>query len=200
MNPQAATVRRRWPLVLIGTLFLGPFIAAYILYFYFPQVRPAGAVNHGQLVDPARPLPMLGLQDADGKPAPPGLLRDKWSLIYIGQASCDEACAHRLYLTRQVRTRLNGDRSRVQRVYLAPDAAALGAVRAQLGAEHPDMLWLVDTDAPGQRFSDFVDAKVEGEVYLTDPLGNWVMSYQPDFEPAGLYKDLKHLLKLSGIG
>ena len=37
-------------------------------------------------------------------------------------------------------------------------------------------------------------------IYLIDPNGNWLMYYTPEDEPGGMLKDLKKLLKLSGIG
>ena len=37
-------------------------------------------------------------------------------------------------------------------------------------------------------------------VWLADPLGNLVLRYSPDLEPKQLLKDLKKLLKISGIG
>jgi cytochrome oxidase Cu insertion factor (SCO1/SenC/PrrC family) len=185
---------------LIGLLFMGPFFAAYIWYFYVPDVRPEGRVNYGTLVAPVRPLTVFAGTDAEGKPVDQAFLHDKWSLVHVGAERCDEACAHRLYLSRQVRARLSRDRTRVQRVYVAPSAGALADVRAQIGNEHPDLVWIVDTNPAGQRLAEFVKPTLDGSLYLFDPLGNWVMSYPPDFEPAGLYKDFKHLLKLSGIG
>jgi hypothetical protein len=40
----------------------------------------------------------------------------------------------------------------------------------------------------------------DGMVFLLDPLGNLVLWYQDGFDPYGLLKDLKHLLKASQIG
>ena len=39
-----------------------------------------------------------------------------------------------------------------------------------------------------------------GRIYLVDPLGNLMMSYQPEDEPRGMIKDLERLLKYSGLG
>ena len=35
---------------------------------------------------------------------------------------------------------------------------------------------------------------------LVDPLGNLVLSYPPGLDPDGLFRDAKHLLRLSKIG
>jgi len=37
-------------------------------------------------------------------------------------------------------------------------------------------------------------------IYLIDPNGNLMMRYTPDQLPKPLFKDLKHLLKVSRIG
>jgi hypothetical protein len=39
-----------------------------------------------------------------------------------------------------------------------------------------------------------------GGYYLIDPLGNLVMYFRPDIDPADMVDDVKHLLRLSRIG
>jgi hypothetical protein len=39
-----------------------------------------------------------------------------------------------------------------------------------------------------------------GRIYLVDPLGHLMMSYEPGDEPRGMIKDLERLLKYSGLG
>jgi len=39
-----------------------------------------------------------------------------------------------------------------------------------------------------------------GGYYLVDPLGNLVMYFHPDLDPAEMVDDIKHLLRLSRIG
>jgi hypothetical protein len=190
-----APSRARLKLVLIGVLFFAPVIAAVTLYFWLPQYAPQGRVNYGALVSPARAVPDLALSDAAGAPMP-GALRDKWSLVYLGGATCGEACSTRLVLTRQVRLALNQDRGRVQRVYLAPDAAAAAAAQAQLEAEHPDLVVLV----AGSAAAAFFQPTDPDALYLLDPLGNWVMAYTGAVEHKGLHRDLKKLLRVSRVG
>ncbi len=204
MNDLYRQRRGRVQFLLLATLFFAPLLAAFVLYFYAPELRPQGTTNYGELVTPARPLPPLQLVDADGKPAGEGAVRGKWSLLYVGAVDCDAACDERLITVRQSRLALNEKRERVRRIYVAPDLAALNAVKTRDAAQHPDMLWLADTAAPGARLADFLEAKDAGAIYLLDPLGNWLMVYrsgrpvQDDFK--GLQKDIKKLLRLSQIG
>lgn len=191
------TDRSRRKLLLVAALFLAPLLLAALLYFVFPQWQPPGKTHHGQLVDPARPLPALRLADETGAARDATELRGKWSFIYLAGAQCADACRAKLFQIRQIRTLLNEKRLRVQRVYVAPDAAALAAARTLLAAEHPDLRFLVDGDA-GLR--GFFGAHDDAALYLTDPLGNWLMVYPAAAESPGILKDIKKLLRLSQIG
>ncbi len=200
MNPQADVLRHsRRTLLLLGALFFAPFIGAWIVYHFFPDLRPSGRTNYGELISPARPLPAFALKDGDGKPLPE-LLHDKWSLVYLGAAECDETCRTRLVLVRQVRLALGKNLSRLQRIYIAPDAAAQSAATTMLAGEHRGLKIMVDAGAEGQRAVDFFKPSDAQALYLVDPNGNWLMVYAGNVEPKGLLGDLKKLMRLSSIG
>ena len=189
MNP-------RIKLLALAALFLAPFVGAVLLYYVFPEYIPEGRQNYGTLVDPVRPVPDLALSDAAGVAQPTALL-GKWSLVYLGRASCNEACAERVLVTRQVRLALAKNRERVQRVYLAPDAAAAAAAQAQLGAEHHDLVVLVTGGSAAAQFFQPTDPD---ELYLVDPIGNLTMLYAGAVDHKGLYRDIKKLLRVSRAG
>jgi hypothetical protein len=188
--------RGRVKLLLVAALFFAPVIAAITLFFYLPQYIPAGRVNHGTLISPARPVPSLGLTDAQGVPAP-AALQGKWTLLYLGGERCDEACAARLVLARQVRLALNEKRGRVQRVYLAPSVATAQAAKAALAEEHPDLVFVAGDSVGAAQFFQPVEPTA---LYLVDPLGNWLMVYTGTIEHKGLHRDLKKLLRISQVG
>lgn len=192
MNP---VHQARLKLLLIAAVFFAPVIGAIALFFYFPEHIPAGRVNYGTLVSPARPLPALALADPAGAPAANPLL-GKWTLVYLGH-ECEAACQARLLLTRQVRLALNQNRGRLQRLYLAPGVAAAAAARDQLAAEHPDLLVLAETEP---RAAAFFQPPDPDALYLVDPLGNWLMVYAGVVEHKGLHRDLKKLLRVSRVG
>ena len=55
--------------------------------------------------------------------------------------------------------------------------------------------------APGRsELIERIGARQPGEVLLVDPLGNLILSYPPGLDPDGLFRDAKHLLRLSKIG
>jgi hypothetical protein len=208
MNTPAPTphpARRQFLLLL--AIFLIPIATAYLLFFVFPKYVPKSTTNYGQLVRPARPLPALKLIDADGRPIDAAkLFKGKWSAIFVGAANCAETCSQQLFLMRQVRIALDKDQTRYQRIYIAPDTAALAAAHTLLASDHKDLLMVADAGDPGGRASDFFVPAAPDGWYLTDPLGNWLMVYPPhpdhdgqlkDF--SGILKDLKHLLMLSQV-
>lgn len=185
----------RLKLLLIAALFFAPVVAAFTVFFYFPEWIP-GRVNYGTLVSPARAAPPLGLVDLEGAPAPTAL-QGKWSLVYLGGTACEDRCRAQLILTRQVRAALNQNRPRVQRVYVAPTRAALASARALLAPEHPDLVFVAQT---GTAATDFFQPAEPQAIYLLDPLGNWLMVYTGPIEPKGLHRDLKKLLRVSQVG
>lgn len=205
MNPQAAKLRRsRLILVLLGALFIGPLIAAWVLYS--AGMRPSLTTNYGELVLPTQPLPKLEVRNVDGEPLPE-LLLGHWSLVQLGGVSCDSACSDRLVLSRQVRLALGAagvSKERLQLVYIVPDAAAAAAAVAQLGAAHRILHVVADAGAAGQRAEDVFKPSDPQAVYLIDPNGNWLMTYKDQADAdklqRGLLSDLKKLLKLSSIG
>ena len=99
---------------------------------------------------------------------------------------------------RQTRLALNNDIPRVQRVFLVSrDCCAADF----LAREHPGLLVL---DAAGFAgavlLREFPKAQREHTLYIVDPLGNLMMSYDARQDPHGLLEDLKKLLRLSHVG
>ena len=50
------------------------------------------------------------------------------------------------------------------------------------------------------RLNDLDDPLKAHRLYIVDPLGNLMMSYELDANPRDIYKDLKKLLRASRIG
>ena len=219
--------RQRRLLVGLALLFFAPLGVSFYLY-YGPGWRPGNRVNHGDLIDPPRPLPELSLPLADHaisgarsddarsgaarSSAPsaargyarsnPQLFKNKWTLLYIGAGGCSAICRTELYNTRQVRIALNRDMERVQRVFIATGECCDWPL---LDAEHPDLVILRETPEAAPLFAvlpsfDGVSPAVADRVYIIDPLGNLMMAYTPAAKPKGMLTDLKRLLGLSHVG
>jgi hypothetical protein len=188
----------------LAALFLLPLVIAFCTY-YGTDWRPSGRVNHGQLISPARPLPAVALPRVGletGTPgAPPAAatpFRSHWSLVYVGGGDCDAACREALYLMRQTRLGLNNDMTRVERVFLVSRGCCN---RSFLAHEHAG-LQVLDASAPAAEslLALFPAEGREHTLFVVDPLGNLMMSYDARGNPHGLLEDLKKLLRLSHIG
>jgi hypothetical protein len=192
-------------LAALAALFLLPLAIAVVTY-YGTGWRPSTRVNHGQLITPARPLPAVALPGgggngmaADRTPAPAArAFRKRWSLVYVGTGNCDADCREALYVMRQTRLALNNDMTRVERVFLVSDACC---DRAFLTRQH-EGLQVLDASAPEAQplLAQFPAAGREHMLFIVDPLGNLMMSYDARTGPRGLLEDLKKLLALSHVG
>jgi hypothetical protein len=197
MNAPSSSLRRqRLLLVLLALVFFGPVALSFWMY-YGAHYQTAKHVAHGELLEPARPLPEAELGTPAGTPTPARFLRGKWSLVLVVGGPCAEACTQQLAALRKVRLAMDRERDRVQRVLLGePPCCAPAEVPAQ-----PDLLvaW-VDSSAGRRLLAPFPSVQDAGRVYVVDPLGNLVMSYPSGSDLKGLIKDLEKLLRLSHIG
>jgi cytochrome oxidase Cu insertion factor (SCO1/SenC/PrrC family) len=202
-QPDNASRSSRTQLWLLIGLFFVPLLAAFVMYYGFSGWRPAGSTNKGDLITPARPLETGALLDPQDQLLEEGLLKGKWSLIYIGEGQCDARCREALTLMRQTRLALNDDATRVQRIFLVTqNCCDLDYLRI----EHEGLITARADERSDRKFLatfpryDEVPVETAGRIYIVDPLGNLMMSYAPDAPQKALLEDLRKLLKLSHIG
>jgi cytochrome oxidase Cu insertion factor (SCO1/SenC/PrrC family) len=193
----------RMKMLLVAALFFLPLIAAIGLYQ--GGWRPQTQVNHGELVQPARPVADVTLKTLDGQDFRFSQLRKKWTMLYFGSAECTAACAGQLYKMRQTHIAQGADADRIQRVFVVTDPGALDLLRHTL-KDYPDMQVLTGTAENIRQLTAQFQLPAGspmdglGRIYLVDPLGNFMMSYPAGADAAGLRKDLMRLLKVSHIG
>ncbi len=209
-TPAELRARNLRTLAALAALFLLPLALAFITY-YGTDWRPGAHVNHGRLITPPHALPQVALPRVSldtaasaaapraafpGAPAP--LFRKRWSLVYVGAGSCDAACREALYVMRQTRLALNADMSRVERVFLVSSACC---DRTLLAREHAG-LQVCDASVPGAQIllGQFPVQGREHTLFVVDPLGNLMMSFDARGDPRGLLQDLQKLLRLSHVG
>ena len=208
-TPEDLRARNLRMLGVLAGLFLLPVLFAFYMY-YGTDWRPIKRVNHGTLISPVRPLPAVNLKreslsDPDPNAPPPGvnapepkLFKDKWSLVYIGEGNCDERCRQALYVMRQTRESLNNNMTRVERIFLVTGNCC---AREFLLHEHPGLFVADATSADATRLlQEFPADGRPYAVFIVDPLGNLMMSYDSRQNPKGLLEDMKKLLRLSHIG
>jgi cytochrome oxidase Cu insertion factor (SCO1/SenC/PrrC family) len=191
--------RQRRILIGVALMFFAPLGLSFYLY-YGKSWRPGGHVNAGELIQPARPLPMLALPLLSTGETSAQFLKGKWTFLYLQHGLCDDECRRHLYDTRQVRLALDREMNRVQRVFIGDDNCC---DLQELKAAHPDLIALraSPADEPLLNLLPNVSGAVNAHrVYLIDPLGNLMMFYTPEAKPKGMLDDMKRLLRLSSIG
>lgn len=185
----------RLKMLLVLLVCAAPVVASYFTYYV---VRPQGRTNHGELIQPQRPVPdaaALPLTDAAGRAVLPASLQGQWLLVAVGGGACDALCERQLYLQRQLREALGREKDRVDRVWLVDDAvpvrpelatALQGATVLRVPRQALER-WL--QAAPGQTLS--------AHLHVVDPLGNYMMRFPAPSEPARIKRDLDKLLRAS---
>jgi cytochrome oxidase Cu insertion factor (SCO1/SenC/PrrC family) len=191
--------RRLLPVMLLLLIFFLPLAVAFLVY-YGSSWRPAGHTNHGALIEPARPLPRVALPGPEGHEGQlsADLLIGKWSLLYIGDGACDDACHRALYYMRQTQLSLGALIPRTQRVWLATGHCC--DLAADTEKDPPLQVVNAQADASAALLAQFPADQRASTLFVIDPRGNLMMRYDSGADPKGLREDLKKLLDLSHIG
>ena len=190
--PNAAQRSFRINLVLIFAVFAVPLIAAYLSYFVWP---PQSRLNYGELIEP-KALPDAPLRDADGKDFPLSKLRGKWIMLTVDSGDCGEACNHKLFLMRQIRISMTKEMNRIERVMLLQGDRKLPA---EITTKYPGMHVLSGTTDALLKTIDPA-ANLAEYIFLIDPVGQVMMRYVKNPDPAGIRRDLSRLLSVSQVG
>jgi cytochrome oxidase Cu insertion factor (SCO1/SenC/PrrC family) len=202
---QRGFLTSRQALVLLGLIFLAPAFVAWVMHHSSEEGwKPEVTTNRGNLVHPARPLAMPADMVNDGMSLQ-DYLQGRWTLLYIGEAGCDETCRNSLYKMRQVRIAQNENMKRVQTLFLLHAGSIPDEVGGFLAQEHKDMavalLSAAHVAAIAPQFRIDATPVMEAQrIYIVDPLGNLMMYYLPDADARDMLKDLQKLLKYSKIG
>lgn len=226
-RPRRASTRTLW---LVVAVCVAPVLASYFLYYgvrpegrtnygdlLSPQVEVSALATRVVVTPKAESgfLDVLGALPAeDSRRALASLadFRGRWLLVRVGPSACDASCEKQLWLMRQLRLTTGRDRDRVERVWLvtSPEAAAPAA---QTLADY-EGTWVVavapstvtnwplalDPPAVGGGPSPAAGSEASSHLWLVDPLGNLMMRFPADPDPAKMKKDLLKLLKASRVG
>lgn len=181
-------------------VFFGPLFFAMWLFYVPNSWMNSKTQNHGTLITPAQPLEEFSLKSIDGSVWGHEDFTGSWTLLYIGDESCDLYCEANLFKMRQVRLTLGRDSDRVQRKYLGlhkqQDTREIEKIFTKY--HRMQVAWF-EKQALDQSLPQFKNLPVH-QVYIIDPLGNLMMWYSKDATSKGMKKDLKRLLKVSKIG
>ena len=189
--PETDSRKNRISLLIIFSIGLGPLLLAYIIYLFFPHLLPSVTTNNGQLILPPISSEALGIRLKDSK----------WSLIIPVGDVCDEECERRFYLARQVNVALGKEAGRVKRIVLALTNNTSATLEVLMEKYKGLELVRVTDEIVDSEFKDVLSDVIDGGyILLMDPNGNIMMYYSLDKAGKPMLLDLKHLLKVSGIG
>jgi len=186
---------------LILLSFAAPVALAYFIYFF---IDVSSFTNRGEILNPIVNIGEFSLKDAQGKKIPLEKLTYKWRLISFLDKNCNQACAKRLYDSRQIHTSLGKNKHRVDRMFIHFEPAS-DDLQKLIDEEHPGVIHVYGND---KIISNLLDGSVidkdshirDNVIYIMDPMGNVMMRFTQDQPDKDFLYDLRKLLKASQIG
>ena len=184
-------------LVLMLIFFVVPLLVVFLMYKY--NWMPSGT-SVGELVKPARLMGDVSqLKNDAGSSLPNTFWKERWSIVYVTE-DCQKTCLDKLHDMRQLHVSLYKDMPRAQRVLITTMQDTTAIKR-----DYPDLIVI---NQPSNQISTLMaEFEVNDEsvassnrLYLVDPLGHLMMSYQPELPLAAVRKDVTRLLRFSWAG
>lgn len=166
----------------------------------------------GTQLDPPWPLPDFELTGAGGQPFRLSDIEGNLALIYFGYTHCPDVCPLTLLEVKEALAGLEG-RERVQVIFISldPQRDTPEAVARYLNTFDPNFIGLTGDEAAIEQVIKPYRVLAEKEeasgsaagylvnhtarLYLASPQQELLLTYAFDFDPAGLRRDLEHLLK-----
>ncbi|MFT5395111.1 MAG: hypothetical protein ACI85N_000292 [Gammaproteobacteria bacterium] len=192
----------RLTIILVVVMFVSPLVLSWYVFNYTDFLEMRGMSNKGDLIEPARPLGDLALIDPLNDERKDSLFGE-WNLVYV-TATCDKQCMDNVYLMRQIHASMDKHSLRVQKVLLLTNQSAseLKEKLVEFKGQQVINAGLININEMIEKFrlNEADDPLKMNRIYIVDPLGNLMMSYEPNVNPRDIYKDLKKLLRGSRIG
>ena len=183
-------------------VFTGPLIISWFIFNHTDFLEARGTSNYGQIITPPILLEDFSLVDPTNLERK-NTLYGKWSMIFVAE-SCDEICMENVYRMRQIHMGIGKHSLRVQKVLFLTNQhpGELSKLFIKYAGQQVINTDSVDLDALLDKFRSekVINPTKAGHIYISDPLGNLMMSYPSDINPKGILKDLKKLLRASRIG
>ncbi len=204
MNNEVENIRNsnRFAIVLVVIAFITPPVLAWYVFNYTDFLEMRGTSNKGTLIEPVRHLDDLALIDPLNNERKDSLY-GKWNLVYVTDV-CGKSCMDNVYLMRQIHVSMDKFSLRVQKVLLLTNQASseLKVMLADFKGQQIINTDLINVNELLNKFrlNDDKDPLKANRIYIIDPLGNLMMSYEANVNPRDIYKDLKKLLRGSHIG
>lgn len=187
--------------LLILGLFVLPLVLAWLMFNGTLSFELGETSNQGVLLEPPVPLDWSG---AEARSQSKTLsLNGSWVILYPLEQTCSETCEDLLIGLRQMHIASGRDRNRIV-IALLLEADYSESFSAELDEiyQHFSILTSQNTLFTSSIKNAISQSRQSGstdKIFLVDPLGNIMMSYNGADSPSRLSHDLKRLLKWSKL-
>ena len=177
------TARKEFWMLL--AMFILPIAFGTLFFYANPNYFSESTVNYGELV-----RPVITTDDTDIEIDGSASLQGIWTMAYVS-SRCDEACEKAVADMKTIRTLMNADMRRIQRMIIIEDNSI----------PKSDDKDLIKARLTSEKLTKSLKKYTENAIYLIDPIGNIMLYYEPqNIDIRLVIKDLKRLFKYSRIG
>jgi len=166
-------------------MFVMPIAFGTLFFYANPNYFSESTVNYGELV-----RPVIATDGDDIEIEGDASLQGIWTMVYVSNR-CDDACEKAVADMKTIRTLMNDDMRRIQRMIIIADSSTPTSNDESL----------IKARVNSEKFKQSLKKYTENAIYLIDPIGNVMLYYEPQSLDIRLViKDLKRLFKYSRIG
>ena len=166
-------------------MFVLPIAFGTLFFYANPNYFSESTVNYGELV-----RPVIATEEKDIEIDGDASLQGIWTMVYVS-SRCDDACEKAVTDMKTIRTLMNDDMRRIQRMIIIKDNST---------PKNRDES-LIKAKITSEKLTQNLKKYTENAIYLIDPIGNIMLYYEPqNIDIRLVIKDLKRLFKYSRIG
>ena len=166
-------------------MFILPIAFGTLFFYANPNYFSDSTVNYGELV-----RPVIATDDTDIEIEGSASLQDIWTMVYVS-SRCDDDCEKAVADMKTIRTLMNADMRRIQRMIIIENNST-PTVNDET---------LIKAKITSEKLTKSLKKYTENVIYLIDPIGNIMLYYEPqNIDIRLVIKDLKRLFKYSRIG
>ena len=166
-------------------MFILPIAFGTLFFYANPNYFSESTVNYGELI-----RPVIATDDNDIEIDGDASLEGIWTMVYVS-SRCDDACEKAVEDMKTIRTLMNADMRRIQRMIIIGDNSTPTSNDESL----------IKARSASKKLTESLKKYKENAIYLIDPIGNIMLYYEPqNIDIRLVIKDLKRLFKYSRIG
>jgi len=166
-------------------MFILPIAFGTLFFYANPNYFSESTVNYGELV-----RPVIATEEGDIEIDGGASLQGVWTMVYVS-SRCDDVCEKAVVDMKTIRTLMNDDMRRIQRMIIIENNST-PTVNDET---------LIKAKITSEKLTKSLKKYAENAIYLIDPIGNIMLYYEPqNIDIRLVIKDLKRLFKYSRIG